>query len=94
MSKVTGKFQLTLPKRLVEDYGIKIGDEVDLVAAGDYISMVPASRTTTSEQIWHRLQYFDRATARQQQRNASAQAALPATRGWTREALYDRDRPR
>jgi AbrB family looped-hinge helix DNA binding protein len=43
MTRVTGKFQITLPKRLVGAFGIRVGDEVELVAAGDAIRIVPAS---------------------------------------------------
>ena len=32
MSKRTGKFQIALPKRLVETYGIQVGDQVELSA--------------------------------------------------------------
>ena len=48
MSKITGKFQITLPKRLVDTYGIKVGDDVDLLPAGDSISLVPAGRAKTA----------------------------------------------
>src|ERR1700676_206008 len=43
MTRVTGKFQITLPKRLVDAFGIRVGDEVELVAAGDAIRIVPAN---------------------------------------------------
>ena len=41
MTRGTGKFQITLPKRLVDVYDIHLGDEVELVA-GDSIAIVPA----------------------------------------------------
>ena len=47
MSKVTGKFQITLPKRLVDTYGIKVGDEVVLLPAGESISLCLRVRSTT-----------------------------------------------
>ncbi len=94
MSKITGKFQLTLPKRLVDAYGIKVGDEVDLLPAGATISLVPercskASATDPGE----RLRYFDRATERQRKRDGKRSLKLQKDRGWTREELYKRGRP-
>lgn len=89
MSKITGKFQLTLPKRLVETYGLKVGDEVDLVPAGDCISLIPASRARTAvEDIEERLQYFDRATERQRIRNRERGLKSAKDRGWTRDEIY------
>ena len=37
MSKVTSKLQLTVPKAIADKYGIRPGDELDWVAAGDSI---------------------------------------------------------
>jgi bifunctional DNA-binding transcriptional regulator/antitoxin component of YhaV-PrlF toxin-antitoxin module len=34
MAKVTGKFQITLPKALVERCGIRVGDELELWPIG------------------------------------------------------------
>lgn len=44
MAKVTSKLQLTLPKRLAEQYGISSGDDVAFAAAGDIIHLIPANR--------------------------------------------------
>lgn len=94
MTRVTGKFQITLPKRLVDAYGIRVGDEVDVVAAGDIISIVPGSarsaQTTLSPQ--ERLRYFDEATRRQRGRNSTLAPATSDERGWTRDELYQRGR--
>lgn len=99
MSKVTGKFQITLPKRLADTYGIKVGDEVDWLPAGDSIALVPARRTkndVTSPR--QRLVYFDRATQRQRQRERQHQPtripAMGKDRGWTRAEFYTRGQPR
>lgn len=95
MSKITGKFQLTLPKRLVDTYGIKVGDDVDLVPAGDSISIVPARRAkTAAANPQERLRYFDRATDRQKEREGTRTLTSEKDRGWTREELYTRGRPR
>ena len=61
MSKVTGKFQITLPKWLVDAYGIKIGDDVDFFPAGDRISLVPSLRArTVAANRRERVYNFDR----------------------------------
>jgi AbrB family looped-hinge helix DNA binding protein len=95
MSKVTGKFQITLPKRLVETYGIKVGDELEMLPAGDSISLVPARRTqadATSPRL--RLSYFDRATERQRKRERTRTLKSDKDRGWTRAELYTRGQSR
>jgi AbrB family looped-hinge helix DNA binding protein len=94
MTRVTGKFQITLPKRLVDAFGIRVGDEVELVAAGEAISIVPAHalRSTLSPQ--DRLRLFDEATQRLKH-SAKGKKPPPAKdRGWTREELYTRGRSR
>jgi AbrB family looped-hinge helix DNA binding protein len=94
MTRVTGKFQITLPKRLVDAFGIRVGDEVELVAAGDSIRIVPANAVRSGRSTQERLRLFDETT---QRLKASAQEKKlpPATdRGWTREELYDRGRTR
>ena len=95
MSKVTGKFQLTLPKRLVDAYGIKVGDEVDLLPAGDKIALVPQRsseiRMASPEE---RLRYYDRATERQRRRDGKRSTKSAKDRGWSREELYTRGRSR
>ncbi len=94
MTRVTGKFQITLPKRLVEAFGISVGDEVELVAAGDAIRIVPANAVRPGLSAQERLRLFDEAT--QRMRASAAEKKLPAAtdRGWTREELYDRGRAR
>jgi AbrB family looped-hinge helix DNA binding protein len=92
MSKVTGKFQITLPKRLVTTFGIRVGDEVDIFAAGDGIVLQPARRKRPS--LSRRLREFDLATERQREREHAHPFEAARERGWTREELYTRDRPR
>jgi AbrB family looped-hinge helix DNA binding protein len=95
MTKVTGKFQITLPKRLVETYDIKVGDEVDLLPAGDSISLVPAHRTKADvANPRQRLLYFDRATERQRKRERTRIPGSDKDRGWTRAEIYTRGQPR
>ena len=92
MSKVTKRLQVTLPKTLAERFGIRPGDEVDFDAAGDSLRIVPTVRSLDRDE---RLKRFDQATQRQRQREAERGVPPPAKdRGWTREDLYDRGRPR
>jgi AbrB family looped-hinge helix DNA binding protein len=92
MTRVTGKFQITLPKRLVDAFGIRVGDEVELVAAGEAIAIVPASAAKLRLSREERLQQFDQATQRQGQRSLPV-AAESEGRGWSRDELYNRGRP-
>ncbi len=94
MTRVTGKFQITLPKRLVEAYGIRVGDEVDIVAAGESIAIRPAGAGATALSPGERLRHFDEATRRQESRQRDARHDAAKDRGWTREELYTRGRPR
>jgi AbrB family looped-hinge helix DNA binding protein len=90
MTRVTGKFQITLPKRLVAAFGIRVGDEVELVAAGDAIRIVPAKAVRSELSMEDRLRLFDEATQRTKKKKLP-----PATdRGWRRDELYDRGRAR
>jgi AbrB family looped-hinge helix DNA binding protein len=93
MTRVTGKFQITLPKRLVEAYGIRVGDELELVAAGEAIAILPARAAQPMLSLEERLQHFDEATRRQRERKRP-RTESSADRGWTREELYNRARPR
>ncbi len=95
MSKVTSKLQVTIPKKVADRYGIRPGDEIEWVPAGDSIRVVPAPRKTGEPvDVARRLELFDRATARQQRRQEENPPEPADVRGWTREDLYDRGRPR
>ena len=100
MSKVTSKRQVTIPKKIADQYDIAPGDEVSWQPAGDVVRVVPPGRTPKAVDREVRLQLFDRATERQRDRDAQrpvtdpATGAPPADRGWTREELYGRDRSR
>jgi AbrB family looped-hinge helix DNA binding protein len=98
MAKVTSKLQVTIPKRIAEQYGIEPGHEIEFVAAADSLRVVPARRPGRSHDvsIEERLHWFDGATARQRRRERQARRATRPTagRGWVREDLYDRVRPR
>ncbi len=97
MSKVTSKLQLTLPKSIAEQLGIKPGDQIDWEVAGEVVRMIPvAKRRRNRKNLQARIRLFDGATRRQQEREATFDPALlrvaHADRGWTREDLYSRGR--
>lgn len=94
MTRVTGKFQITLPKRLVDSYGIRVGDEVEIVAAGESIAILPARTPAPALSAEERLRHFDQATRRQEGRQRSDQRGPAKDRGWERQELYDRGRSR
>ncbi|MFL6604013.1 MAG: AbrB/MazE/SpoVT family DNA-binding domain-containing protein [Steroidobacteraceae bacterium] len=94
MTRVTGKFQITLPKRLVDAFGISVGDEVEVVAAGDTIHIVPANAVRSGLSTQERTRLFDEATQRVKARVKPQKPPLATDRGWTREDLYDRGRTR
>lgn len=91
MAKVTSKLQVTLPKRVAQQYGIRPGSEVEFVPAGDVIRLVTGA-TRAAAGIDGRLKLFDEATKRQRRRQAAfrARGRQPRDRGWTREDLYRR----
>lgn len=94
MSKVTSKLQLTIPKALAEQFHIEPGDEVEWVASGDSLRLVPAVPATKPKDPARRLRLFDAATERQARRQAGKAPSRTTDRGWTREELYSRGRAR
>ena len=96
MSKVTSKLQVTVPKALAERYGISPGDDIQFEEAGEVIRVVPAAarEPATGLDTDARLRLFDEATARQRAREAGRTLRAASSRGWTREELYERGRPR
>lgn len=94
MTRVTGKFQITLPKRLVDAYGIRVGDEVKLVAAGESIAIIPARSARPERSTEERLRLFDEISRRLESRQWPVTYRQEEDRGWTREELHTRGRPR
>jgi len=90
MSKVTSKYQVSIPKALAEKIGIRVGDDLAWEdAAGTLrarIAAAPKSRFSVRE----KLRLFDAATARQNDRERSRRVPRSNGRGWTREDLYTR----
>lgn len=88
MPKVTSKYQVTVPKLIAERYGIRPGDHIDWLAAGDVIRQSPPP------DLESRLRLFDLATERNRLRTAGRKTTRSRDRGWTREDLYLRGRSR
>ena len=90
---MTSKLQLTVPKAIADEYGIRPGDELQWIAAGETIRVIPAGKNNLSQRertVEERLDLFDRATQRQKRRQAKADKVVsPTVRGWKREELYD-----
>ncbi|MGI0149460.1 MAG: AbrB/MazE/SpoVT family DNA-binding domain-containing protein [Thermoplasmata archaeon] len=88
---MTSKLQITIPKAIAERHGVRPGDEIRFVSAGDTIRLErPQPQKALS--IAERLRLFDAATRRL--RRKKWEGKPPADRGWTREELYDRGLPR
>ena len=90
MSKVTSRYQVSIPKALAERIGIRVGDELAWEdSAGTLrarVGVAGKARMTVQE----RLRLFDAATARQSKRECQRQLPRGKGRGWTREDLYTR----
>jgi len=94
MAKVTSKLQVTVPKVIADQYGIRPGDEIEWVAAGETIRIVPPGRAPRGLDPQTRLRLFDAATERQRRRQTGRRkSGAVRDRGWTREELYARGRP-
>ncbi len=98
MAKVTSKLQVTIPKHIADQYGIAPGDDVEFVPAGDAIRLVPPGRRMSEPKlsVAERLRLFDESRERQRLREKELRspATPPAERGWRREDLYTRGKPR
>ena len=98
MAKVTSKYQVTVPKKIAERYSIRPGDDIDWVAAGEVIRVIPPSKQVPPENRESQLRLFDQATERQRRRPSVRQeprpAARPRERGWRTQDLYKRGRSR
>jgi AbrB family looped-hinge helix DNA binding protein len=91
MSKVTSKLQVTIPKAIAGQFGIRPGDEIEFRAAGDGIRIESVKRREPLS-VEERLKLFDESSRRIRRRKWKGRA--PKGRGWTREDLYDRTRSR
>ena len=93
---MTSKRQVTLPKRLADEYGIRPGDEIDWEPAGDAIRVTLRGRSRGRQgvSVPDRLALFDEGTKRHEERWSGKTPAATdnVQRGWTRDDLYDRGR--
>jgi AbrB family looped-hinge helix DNA binding protein len=103
MPKVTSKLQLTVPKAIADQYGIRPGDELEWIPAGESIRVqlvrgkAKAGHELTTKE---RLALFDANTKwldelqadQLKEAKAKAMRVTRENRGWTREELYDDDR--
>lgn len=107
MAKVTSKLQVTIPKAIADRYGIRPGDELDWIAAGDTVRVVKrgsAARGAQGRSVAERLRVFHASLKRQKLREAHPEQIPDASeppwkpheieRGWRREDLHDRGRSR
>ena len=91
MSKVTSKLQVSVPKSLADQYGIRPGDDIQWEAAGEIIRVIPPRQAVSKCTHHERLAIFDQATRRQAQRQTRREITASSERGWSRDELYDRD---
>jgi bifunctional DNA-binding transcriptional regulator/antitoxin component of YhaV-PrlF toxin-antitoxin module len=107
MYPAASKLQLTIPEVIADEYGIKLGDQLDWVTAGDSILVIPAKSPGSRvhlRSVEERLKLFHEAMARRWRREARAKKVeIPAGRPpklheiarlWRREVLYTRRRSR
>lgn len=91
MSKVTSKYQVSIPKALAQRLGIRVGDEMQWEEAGGTLRARPAAGSKPAGlPLAEKLRLFDAATARQGKRERAHRVPSAASRGWKREDLYRR----
>jgi bifunctional DNA-binding transcriptional regulator/antitoxin component of YhaV-PrlF toxin-antitoxin module len=95
MAKVTSKYQVTVPQVIAKQYGIRPGDDIEWIPAGEVIRVVLSrNKAAAPEDTESKLRLFDEATERHRKRSQKPVGKQPRTRGWTREDLYLRGRSR
>jgi AbrB family looped-hinge helix DNA binding protein len=96
--KVTSKLQLTVPKAIADQYGIRPGDELHWIAAGESIRVELARRKAKSgneSTIKERLALFDESMKRvdrlqaESLKKSKGKGEPRGSRGWKREDLYE-----
>ncbi|HTW58049.1 MAG TPA: AbrB/MazE/SpoVT family DNA-binding domain-containing protein [Terriglobales bacterium] len=103
MPKVTSKLQLTVPKKIADQYGIRPGDELEWIPSGESIRVELVRRKAkTGHQlsVKERLALFDANTewldklqAKEiKEARAKGTRITRENRGWTRDELYNDDR--
>lgn len=94
MAKVTSKYQVTVPRAIARIYNIRPGDDIDWVAAGEVIRVVPPCKQAVREDRESQLRLFDQATERHRKRQPGRRTKPLRDRDWKREDLYGRGRSR
>ena len=102
MSKVTSKLQLTVPKAIADQYGIRPGDDLQWIPEGETIRVELARRIRRRQTVTleERIEMFDRGSERltkihrELSKKAARSGARRQDRDWTREELYHRGFPR
>jgi AbrB family looped-hinge helix DNA binding protein len=100
MPKVTSKLQLTVPKKIADHYGIRPGDELEWIPAGESIRVELVRRKAKAGHelsTAERLALFDANTkwldelqaGQLKHAKAKGTRSTRETRGWTREELYE-----
>jgi len=100
---VTSKLQLTVPKAIADQYGIRPGDELEWIPAGESIRVElmrhkakAGHELTTDERLAlfdSNTKWLDEVQAEElNEAKAKGTRTTRETRGWTREELYDDDR--
>jgi AbrB family looped-hinge helix DNA binding protein len=103
MPKVTSKLQLTVPKAIADQYGIRPGDELEWSPAGESIRVElvrPKAKPGHELTVGERLALFDANTKwldelqadQLNEAKAKGTRLTPENRGWTREDLYNDER--
>lgn len=92
MSKVSSKFQISLPRELARTHRIEPGTEVFFEDAGSAIYLRCGNSRPDRDMVSDQLKRFDAAQDRQAVRNRdwSVSDIPPSDRGWTRDELYQR----
>lgn len=100
---MTSKLQLTVPKAIADQYGIRPGDELEWIPAGESIRVELVRRQAKAGHelsVEERLALFDANMERidklqaEELKEAKTKGAriTRENRGWTREDLYNDDR--
>ena len=94
MSKVTSKLQVTVPKAVADRVGIRPGDQLEWTVTASEIRIRVPGRGVAGLTRSARLSLFDEATTRIRRYGRGRRTVPTPSRGWRREDLYGRGRPR
>jgi bifunctional DNA-binding transcriptional regulator/antitoxin component of YhaV-PrlF toxin-antitoxin module len=88
MAKVNSNLELPIPRAIAERYGIRPGDELEVLPANDSIRVIPVRHDESQERVAARLSRF-REMLRQYDETADKRPAFASgQRGWHCEDLY------